>query len=154
MKSMGLNLEQLKMAFSLHRVQRFQTHYTIEPMSVAEHCYRVGMLYTYLGGTELLPAFAHDLEEAKTGDLPGPIKKELQGLEKFEALRPDFQDDKEKRLMKLADKLDLVIHIRPQIKFSDKLLEIYEQELDMAKDIAKELGKTREVNKLLKELKD
>lgn len=151
---MSLNLEQLKMAFGLHRVQRFQTHYTMEPMSVAEHCYRVGMLYAYLGGTELIPAFGHDLEESITGDLPGPIKKDLKGLEKFEALRPDFVDPKEKRLMKLADKLDLVVHIRPQIKFSDKLLEIYEQELDMVKEIARELGKTREVNKLLKELKD
>ena len=151
---MSLTLEQLKLAFGLHRVQRFQTHYTMEPMSVAEHCYRVGMLYTYLGGKELLAAFGHDLEEAITGDLPGPIKKELTGLEKFEAMRPNFKDSKEARLMKLADKLDLVIHIRPQIKFSDKLLEIYEQELDMAKDIAKELGKTKEVNKLLKQLKD
>lgn len=147
-----LNLEQLKLAFNLHRVQRFQTSHMLEPMSVAEHSFRVGMLYMYLGGKEPIAAFGHDLEESITGDIPGPIKKDIQGLDKFEALRPDFQDPQEKRLAKLADKIDLVVHIRPQIKFSDKLLDIYESELDLAKEIARELGKTREVNKLLKVL--
>lgn len=147
-----ISLEQLKLAFNLHRVQRFQTSHLLEPMSVAEHSFRVGMLYMYLGGTEPMAAFGHDLEESITGDIPGPIKKDIQGLEKFEELRPDFQDSKQKRLAKLADKLDLVVHIRPQIKFNDRLLEIYESELDLAKEIARELGKTREINKLLKVL--
>lgn len=149
-----IDLEQLKLAFRLHRIARFQTYHLLEPMSVAEHSFRVGMLYLYLGGKEPLAAFGHDLEESITGDLPGPIKKDLQGLEKFEAFRPDFKDPKEKRLCKLADKLDLVIHIRPQIGYSEKIMEIYESELDMAKDIAKELGKTREINKILKNLRD
>ena len=147
-----INLEQLKAAYNLHRVRRFQTSHLLEPMSVAEHSLRVGFLYTYLGGKETIAAFGHDLEEAITGDIPGPIKKELSGLEKFEALRLAFEDSREARLAKLADKLDLVIHIRPQIKFNDRMLEIYESELDQAKEIARELGKTREVNKLLKEL--
>lgn len=148
-----ISLDQLKMAMRLHRVQRFQTHHMLEPMSVAAHSLRVGMLYAYLGGTETVAAFAHDLEEAITGDLPSPIKKDLTGLEKFESMRPQFEDAQEKRLCKLADKLDLVLHIRHQAKFSEELSDIYESELETALDIARELRKTREVKKILKEIK-
>ena len=37
-----------------------------------------------------LAALAHDLEEAITGDLPSPIKKDLTGLEKYEAILCGF----------------------------------------------------------------
>jgi 5'-deoxynucleotidase YfbR-like HD superfamily hydrolase len=147
-----MNLDQLKLALRLHRVRRFQTHHLLEPMSVAEHSLRVASLYSYLGGKELLAAMAHDLEEAITGDLPSPIKKDLQGLEKYEAMRPQFQDATEKKLGKLADKLDLLLHIRNQVKYSPELLEIYETEYEILMDLSRELGKTKDVKKLLKEV--
>jgi 5'-deoxynucleotidase YfbR-like HD superfamily hydrolase len=148
-----LNLEQLKLALRLHRVRRFQTHHLLEPMSVAEHSFRVGALYSFLGGKELLPAMAHDLEEAITGDLPSPIKKDLTGLEKYEALRPQFIDAEEKKLGKLADKLDLLLHIRNQVKYSDDLMEIYDTELETVMELAAKLQKTKEVKKLIKEIR-
>lgn len=112
-------------------------------------------LYAFLGGKEVIAALCHDIEESITGDLPSPIKKDLQGLEKYEALRPDFTDPQEKKLGKLADKLELVLDLREQLddigRLPRKLMEVYENELEAVLDIAKELGKTKEVKKLLKE---
>lgn len=151
-----MNLEQLKLALNLHCIRRFQTHRLQLPKSVAEHSFRMALIYAYLGGKEIVPALAHDLEESITSDIPSPVKKELKGLEKFESLRPEFQDLTEKRLAKLADKLELVFDLREQLddtgKLPRKLMQIYEDELDAALDIAKELGKSKEVKKLLKEL--
>lgn len=151
-----MTLEQLKLALNLHNVRRFQTHRMQASKSVAEHSFRMAALYDYFGGKELMPAMCHDIEESVTGDLPSPIKKDLQGLEKFEALRPQFIDEKEARLGKLADKLELVLDLREQLgdtgKLPRKLMEIYENEMEQALDIARELGKTKEVKKLLKEI--
>lgn len=151
-----LTLEQLKLALNLHNIRRFQTHRMQASKSVAEHSFRMAVVYTYLGGTEILAALSHDIEEAHTGDLPSPIKKHLKGLEYFEAMRPQFQDLMQQKLGKLADKLELILDLREQLedtgRLPKKLMDIYETELDAAKDIAKELGKLKEVNKLLKEL--
>lgn len=151
-----LNLEQLKLVLNLHNIQRFQTHRLQSPKSVAEHSFRMGMIYAFLGGKELLAAFAHDTEESITGDIPGPIKKHIQGLDKFEQLRPAFNDTFEKKLAKLADKLELILDLQEQLddngRLPKKLMNIYDEEKEMAFDIAKELGKLNEVKKLLKEL--
>lgn len=151
-----MTLEQLKLALNLHNVRRFQTHRLQTNKSVAEHSFRVASLYAYMGGKEILPALLHDAEEALTGDLPSPIKKKLTGLEYFEAMRPQFEDKKEERLGKLCDKLELVLDLREQLedtgKLPRRLMDIYELELDMAKDIAKELGLSKEITKLLKEV--
>jgi len=151
-----INLEQLKLAMNLHNVQRFQTHRLQQPKSVAEHSFRVFFIYAYLGGKELIAAAGHDLEEAETGDIPSPAKKKMSGLDKFEAMRPQFEDAKEARLGKLADKLDLVLDLREQLEDTGtlprKLRTIYEDELELVMDIAKELGKVKEVKQLLKDL--
>jgi len=151
-----INLKQLKLALNLHNIKRFQTHRMMQSKSVAEHSFRVAAIYAYLGGTEVLSAMLHDLEEAETGDLPSPVKKHLKGLEYFESLRPTFTDDREKRLAKLADKLDLVLDLREQLddvgKLPRRLMSIYEEEMEMALDIAKELGKLKDVKDLLKEI--
>lgn len=151
-----MNLDQLKMALNLHNVRRFQTHRLQVNKSVAEHSFRAGMLYSYLGGKELIAMFSHDIEEAITGDLPSPIKKDLKGLEKYEALRPAFEDAKEARLGKLCDKLELVLDLREQLNDTGRLpkglMDIYENELDQALDIAKELGIAKDIKKLLKEI--
>lgn len=151
-----MTLEQLKLAMNLHNVRRFQTHRLQASKSVAEHSFRVAAIYAYLGGVEVLEAMCHDIEEALTGDLPSPIKKELKGLEKFEDMRPAFKDKREARLGKLADKLELVLDLREQLedvgRLPRRLMDIYENELDSAKEIAKELGITKEMNKLLKEV--
>ena len=149
-----MTLDQLKLALNLHNIRRFPTHRLMQPKSVAEHSFRVGALYAYLGGTEIIAALCHDIEEAITGDLPSPIKKDLQGLEKFEALRPAFFDTHQKKLGKLADKLELVLDLKEQLEDSGRLpkrlMDIYEDELEMAMDLAKELGKTKEVKQLIK----
>lgn len=153
---MPLSLEQLKLALNLHNVNRFQAHRMLQPKSVAEHSLRVGAIYNYLGGNELMPALFHDLEESITGDLPSPIKKDLQGLEKYEAMRPQFEDAKEKRLGKLADKLELILDLQEQLDdtgvLPKKLRIIFEDEKELAFDIAKELGKAKEVKQLLRDL--
>lgn len=147
---MSFSLDQLLMGLRLHRVSRFQTHNMIEPMSVAAHSFRVGLLYLYLGGKEAVPAFLHDAEEALTGDLPSPTKSRLPAIRIFEQLRPEFEDEFEKRLCKLADKLDLVLHIRPQAKFDEDLGSVYEEEYEEVLSIAKELKKTKEVKKIIR----
>lgn len=151
-----MTLDQLKLALNLVNIRRFQTHRLLAERNVAEHSFRAGSIYAFLGGTEHIPMFMHDIEESLTGDLPSPIKKELQGLEKFEAMRPQFQDSKEARLGKLSDKLELVLTLREQLedtgRLPRKLMDIYENELEQALEIARELSKTKEVKKLLKEI--
>jgi len=151
-----MNLNQLQLALSLHNIRRFQTHRMVQSKSVAEHSFRVAALYAYLGGTEILAALLHDSEEALTGDLPSPIKKNLKGLEMYEAMRPQFQSDAEKKLGKLCDRLELVLDLREQLddvgRLPKKLMAIYEDELEMALDLAKEIGKLKEVKQLLKEV--
>ena len=151
-----LTVEQLKLALSLHNIRRFQTHRLQAPKSVAEHSFRMGMIYSFLGGKELIAAFGHDLEESITGDLPSPIKKDIQGLEKFEALRPSYQDPLEKKLGKLADKLELVLDLQEQLDdtgiLPKKLRTIYEDEKELAFDIAKDLNKLKEVKQLLRDV--
>lgn len=153
-----MTLDQLKLALNLVNIRRFQTHRLLAERNVAEHSFRMGMIYAYLGGVELLAAFGHDLEEAVTGDLPSPIKKDLQGLDKYEALRPQFEDKRQQRLAKLADKLELVLTLREQLadtgRLPKKLMDIYEAELEIALDISKELNNTKEVKKLLKEINE
>src|ERR1700682_1887007 len=102
-----LSLDQLKLSLNLHNIRRFQTHRLQIPKSVAEHSFRMGLIYAYLGGKELIAAFGHDIEEAITGDIPSPVKRDIQGLEKFEAMRPNYEDPNQKKLGKLADKLEL-----------------------------------------------
>lgn len=151
-----MTLDHLKLALNLHNVRRFQTHRLLADKSVAEHSFRMAAIYAYFGGKEILSALLHDIEESVTGDLPSPIKKDLKGLEKYEAMRPEYQDEKEHRLGKLADKLELVLTLRDQLddtgRLPKKLMEIYENELEAALDIAKELNFTKEVKKLLKEV--
>jgi 5'-deoxynucleotidase YfbR-like HD superfamily hydrolase len=153
---MGLSLDQLKLSLNLHNILRFQTHRLQSPKSVAEHSFRMGMIYAYLGGKELIAAFGHDAEEALTGDLPSPIKKDLQGLEKYEALRPSFEDAIEKKLGKLADKLELILDLQEQLDdtgiLPKKLRIIYDDEKELAFEIAKDIGKLKEVKQLLKDL--
>lgn len=153
---MLLTIEQLKLAFSLRNVTRFQTHRLQHRQMVDQHSFRATVLFVYLGGVEILPMLLHDLSESITGDLPSPIKKDLKGLEKFEEIEPKFVDPKQKRIGKLSDKLELVLDLREQLhdtgRLPDKLMSIYEHELDLALDIAKELGIVKEVKQLLKDL--
>jgi 5'-deoxynucleotidase YfbR-like HD superfamily hydrolase len=151
-----LTIEQLKHAMNLRNVSRFQTHRLQHRQMVDQHSFRATLIYVFLGGKELMPMLLHDLSETITGDLPSPIKKDLKGLEKFEEIEPKFQDSQEKRLAKVADKLELVLDLREQLndigKLPKRLMDIYETELENALDIAKELGKAKEVKQLLKEL--
>lgn len=144
------------MAMNLHNVRRFQTHRLQASKSVAEHSFRVAALYAYLGGREVLPAMLHDIEESITSDIPSPVKKNLKGLEIYEEMRPQFEDKKEQRLGKLADKLELVLDLREQLeetgRLPKRLMDIYENELDLTKEIAKELGISKDLTKLLKEI--
>lgn len=151
-----INLDQLKGGMKLNRVMRFQTTNMLEDMSVAEHSYRGALLYMYLGGTEIAAMLTHDGDENQSGDIPGPTKRA--GLVTVSHKLKDkycvpFEDEKEKKLGKLCDILDLILHIRKQAKFDDELAQIYDEELDRVFELARELRKTREVKKILKEIK-
>lgn len=149
-----MNLDQLIAGLSLHKVSRFQTYLLNQPKSVAEHSARVAMLYAFLGGKEILPALMHDSEEAITSDIPGPIKKDLIGLEKYtEEYRIPFKDPAEKELCKLADILELVLDLLEQQQLGNqnpKLMDVYEETLSDVIERAKKLGKKGEVNKILR----
>jgi len=151
-----LNLDQLKGCMRLNKVGRFQTTNMLEPMSVGEHSFRATVLYIYLGGTEVISMLTHDAEECESGDIPGPAKRA--GLVTVSQELKDkycvpFEDPIEKKLGKLADILDLAFHIRKQAKQDEELMEVYEEELNNIRDLARELKKTREVKKLLREIK-
>lgn len=152
-----LNLDQLRLAQNLSRIRRFQTHHILEEDNVANHSLRATALFIYFGGTEIIPMLFHDLEEAITSDIPSPVKKHITGLEMYEAVRPDFQDIKEKKLGKMCDKLDLVCVLQEQqVKtgmLPSDLLDILEHEKEIVIDIAQELGHKAAVVKLLKELR-
>lgn len=150
------SIEQLKAGLNTDDVPRFPTHWVLRADRVSQHQYRASLLYAYLGGKELLAMLTHDSPESVTSDLPSPVKKDLTGLEKFDYLSVPFEDPKEKRLGKCSDKLDLVLTLKKQLnavgRLPDGLMQIYESELDMTLDIAKELGIVKEVKKLLKEV--
>lgn len=151
-----LDLNQLKAALGTDNVPRFPTHWVLKEDKVSQHQYRATLIYTYLGGTETIAMLTHDAPEFLTSDIPSPIKKDIQGLEKFDYLSVPFKDAKEKRLGKIADKLDLVLTLKNQLnavgRLPDSLMQIYETELEMTLDISKELGKAKEVKQLLRDL--
>lgn len=151
---MALNKFQLALALQLRNVERFQTHRLQHRQKVDQHSFRTLMLYDHFGGTEHMAMATHDIEEAMTGDLPSPVKKYVQGLDLFEKIRVHFTNDREAKLGKLCDKLELVIDLREQLddtgQLPEKLMEIYEDEYDKVMEIAKELGKEKDVKKLLR----
>lgn len=147
-----LSLEQLKLALKLPNISRAVIHQIVPAFKLAEHSIRVHALYKYLGGKDDEAALYHDLNEVFTGDIPSPAKKHLTGLDYFESQQPQFSDPVEKRLCKLCDKLCLVLQLKPYVNFSSEVLSIYQEELDTLMDISRELSKTREVKKLLKEI--
>lgn len=149
-----MNIEKLFAGLNLHKVRRFQTYLLTAPKSVAEHSARVAMLYSYLGGKEVLPALMHDAEESITSDIPGPLKKHLTGLEPFvEKYRVAFEDPKEKDLCKLADLLELVLDLIEQQLIgnsSPDLMAVYEETLEEVLNKASKLNKKTDVKKILK----
>lgn len=151
-----MNIDQLKASLSLDNIQRWQKHRKDNKKNDAVHAYRVTVLYRYLGGIEVDAMLTHDNDEIFTGDIPSPSKKFIQGLEQFKYVCVPFVDEKEKRLGKLCDILELVIELKEDLEqyghLPKRLMEIYEEELQRVLDIAKELGKTKEVRQLLKEV--
>jgi len=154
---MHLTLDQLRLALNLHNIGRFQTHELLKQDTVAQHSLRATAFYLYFQGKEPLAMLFHDLEESITGDLPSPIKKHLSELVTFELLRPKFQDEREGKLGKMCDKLDLVFTLQKQMLNTNtlppELHDIYETEKEKLLDIAKELGLKASVNKLLTDLR-
>lgn len=151
-----LNIDQLKAGLELRNVSRFATKHLPVRQAVDQHSFRATLIYAHLGGSELLAMLTHDLEEALTSDIPGPIKKDLQGLDKFEEMyRVPFVDKHEAMLGKLSDKLELVLDLKAQRKYygsiGEALIDAYERELELALDIARELKMTTKVKKLLKD---
>ncbi len=151
-----LTMDQLKLAMRLRNVTRFATHRLQKRQSVSDHSFRMACIYIYLGGKEIVPALTHDISESYLSDIPSPAKKKLGGVEQLEdSLRPPFENDYEKKLSQLADLLELVLDLKEQLieigKLPPHIAEIYETELDHAKELAKELNKKDEVSKILKE---
>lgn len=152
-----IDLDQLRLAQNLHRIRRFQTHHILEEDNVANHSFRAVSLYIFFGGTEPIPMMYHDLEESITSDIPSPVKKDIQGLEMFELIRPQWQDQKQRKLGKMCDKLDLVCVLQEQQlttgTLTTKLLDILDAERELVLDIASELGLKRQVTKFLADLR-
>lgn len=152
---MTIDNEQLKLGLKLRKVDRFPTYYLPIRQKVDQHSFRATLLYIHLGGKEIIPMLCHDIEEAVTGDIPSPVKKDLDGLDIYEKMRPPFEDKDEKKLGKLCDKLELVLDIKEQRQYfgnvGESIMEIYENELECVLDMARELKLTRQVKKILKE---
>lgn len=153
---MTLTIEQLKAAVKTDNVPRFPTHWILRPDLVSQHQYRATLYYIFLGGTELVAMLTHDAPESYTSDIPSPVKKDIIGLDKFDYLSVAFKDPIQKKLGKVCDKLDLLLVLRNQLdaigKLPDSLMNIYEDEMDKMLDLAKEIGKLKEVKQLLKEI--
>ena len=130
-----LTLDQFKLSMTLRNVSRFQTHRLQHRQMVDQHSFRAAAIYIYLGGKEPIPMLFHDIDEALTGDLPSPIKKDLKGLEKFEDMRPPFEDKKEARLGKLADKLELILDLQEQLDDTGTLPKKLDKYMKMKKNL-------------------
>jgi hypothetical protein len=151
-----LTIEQLQASLDTGNVPRFPTHWVMKPDWVDQHQYRATMYYIFLGGKEIVAQLTHDNDESQTGDIASPAKKHIQGLEYFKTLCVPFEDAQEKKLAKCCDKLDVVLKLKQQFdavgRLPERLMTIYETEREICLDLAKELGKSKEVKKLLKEL--
>lgn len=151
-----MNLEQLHASLMLDNVQRWQKHRKDNKKNDAVHAYRSTVIFRYLGGQEVDAMLTHDNDEVFTGDIPSPAKKFLKGLEHFKYVCVPFVDEQEKKLGKLCDVLELVIELKEDLEqyghLPKKLMSIYEEELQRVLELAKELGKTKEVKQLLKEV--
>lgn len=108
-------------------VARYHTVPTVTTDTVGEHTFGVALLCVALSGDNppraalLLAALYHDLAELSTGDIPAPIKRQLDirnrlqavetGLlqEKLGVAAPELTPD-EDRILQIADAADGLLH--------------------------------------------
>lgn len=109
-------------------VKRYHTHPMLVEQRIDSHSYGVAMLTTIIVPVAsparknrlLMAALVHDLAEWRTGDIPAPAKRALPGLR--DALGEYEQgllrhagleivlDEKDKRVLKVADCADGALH--------------------------------------------
>lgn len=124
------------------RVQRMHTVPTLQPQSVAAHSFGVAW-WCWLLSNEvpsavlLMAALQHDLAEHETGDIPAPTKRKLEISKRvedieFEAINnvgmliyDTLLTDDERRILKVADSLELVQHCIREVSMGNKTNQIY-----------------------------
>lgn len=115
-------------------VKRYHALRTVSSQTVAEHSYGVAWWCALLtdmqpGQNLLLHALAHDVAEAKVGDIPSPVKRELGisgQMEDMEAAYmeecdlglPDLTEE-EVVILKLADCLDGVAFCLQEVAYGN-----------------------------------
>lgn len=113
--------KQLRLAHRGGMVTRFHCHVLQRPENVGEHSHMVASIvaiyYEFApSAAVLMAALGHDLPEYKLGDIPGPVKRSIPGLnEAFEQAEervylehcwPTFKlTEEEKEVLKFADAL-------------------------------------------------
>ncbi len=65
---------------------RYHTKRTLQPQTVGEHSFGVAWLCHYLTGGDptallLMAALDHDMPEFETGDIPAPVKREVEEVD-------------------------------------------------------------------------
>lgn len=109
--------------------------------NLAEHSYGVALLCDHLSSPGrasaalLRAALHHDLHECETGDVPHPVKRKNAGLSKelkieeyefntfYELTDEESLSDEERRILRIADMLEFLIHCRGEwLKGNTRLL--------------------------------
>jgi hypothetical protein len=120
------------------QVTRYHTELCVKSQDVAQHSFNVAWLCWLLSGKDpsanlLLAALSHDAGERKTGDMPSPTKRSIEGLtdrldalERRSTLRAGFEGvvitDHERTILKLADLLDGCFYCLREIMMGNRLM--------------------------------
>jgi hypothetical protein len=142
------DLQQLRQLLTLSHVPRWGIIDTTKNQTVGEHTFRVMALAKALCfyitphasiavdlGVVLVEALTHDQDECESGDMPTPYKRRM-GL-----CNQVVKEIPERRVVKLADTLEAVIHLDRYGIRSDRVRALlYEEALSQAITLWSEVG--------------
>lgn len=119
------------------QVKRYHALFTLVPQTVAEHSYGVAWWCAILcdmapSTNLLLAALLHDVAEAKVGDIPSPVKRELaissaveemeeEYLAAYKLPMPELTED-ETLVLRIADCLDGIAFCRRELALGNARL--------------------------------
>lgn len=132
---------QVVRVFRSGRVRRYHIHELNQPQNVADHSFGVAamvcVIWPYASAELVKAAIFHDVAEFKTGDMPGPTKREFPQLkegmdlaEKAEILdmglikyHEDNLSKEDKKKLKSADYLEAMIFCMKEVYGGNRELE-------------------------------